>query len=237
MRHLSLLVVGLAYIGTASSAVAGTCAETERAFQADDVAALASLVKKGRWKRLRGEKAWAGAFKSSLRKEAEQERSMFGKLKGAAAGSDAHNRWCISNSALGHKLRHLTQGQGKEGHSQAGLAVWQSGAARECDVSMHNLALAYMSGDEDRVAEAVVLWRRAVRISRALDSTTVLAKHPPGESATMASIVSLRFTADQIEHLVEQQLLPPEAEQQYRQEVAHYRSVIDMIPDEPGAKK
>ena len=168
------------------------------------------------------EHPWSAAFahpKLRLRELAEEERQLFSQ-RGSAPGSSAHNDWCRSNSVLGYKLR-------EAGNHAEGTSVWQAGVVDECDHSTYNLGTLYRLQGLDRklqrpLGEAVTLFRKAMDISRAVDSTTLLRS----DSYKEASIVSLRFAADQIEYLVGLRLLPIE----YLNEVREYRRIISLIP-------
>jgi hypothetical protein len=148
---------------------------------------------------------------------------------GVGAIAAQHEEWCRALSVLAVGLLLKAKSAG------AAEATWRHAAGHGCADGAYNLAQFWRNTPARRSAENEMsaMYRRSNALARPPErrnATSAVRR----QNMAQASIVSLRFAADQLEHLLRTgaALPPPPPGHSYESQVVAYRDIIARIPDD-----
>jgi len=147
---------------------------------------------------------------------------------GVGAIAAQHEEWCRALSVLAVGLLLQAKSAG------AAESTWRHSAGHGCADGAYNLAQFWRNTPARRSAqnEMSAMYRRSNALARPAERNATSAVRRP--NMAQASVVSLRFAADQLEHLLRTgaALPPPPPGHSYASQVVAYRDIIARIPDD-----
>ena len=207
--------------------LAKLAAEEAALFRARGMA-LAMTAKRERVR----EKATPAKKKTPKNKKNKKQKKRHKKKNKKARGlldiAEQHERWCRASSRLAVSLLDVRAVEAAE-------TTLRHAAAHACADGAYNLGQLWRNNPARRSAdnEMSVVYRHGVELARAYNATSSVR----AANMAQASIVSLRFAAEQLEALLTccaERLPPPQSGHSYEKEVAAYRDIVGRIPaDDP----